>query len=582
MRPVYAVRLAVFPGGQVDPDSHHDALVAMAHRWLVQRAERSGRQDLDPDSSCSIRFPGPPHGIHGETQHSRQDAERAWRGVIVHPYESDRTRGQPLRVRSEIQIFTDGAESNVTMRVLMGSIDEAIVPEWFEIRTPRLVRDLISTGRVLAGNIDVRSGPWIVGPEKADQLVAYIAQANRQIPIVVISRTEDNRILVNAGAIAREVNGVGQTVVLQDFNTAFRLTSALGREHTAYNGAVRIYWPGFSVGDSRYYHKLYTVEEIARDGLSGRMEMELLHRFSSIAAWRIASDSRVWVLERAETRRIEDERDNAIRVLMAQVAAASDLPGERDERTDELLADLQHQIETAQRVRKEAELKAADDRQRLIQDAESKQRGISDVLEGLLEVAETEREEYRQKYLQPDARLQAMQAAGSAQDELRSHLDMIKRSMSVSSLVEALELICQISSEDYVTILPDAFNSAREWRFTGSMQGAMKLFRSICLVAERYHRRELDGVTNFRDAFAQEDEPGYIHDSSVTTLAKYRSKYERFYDDGRGLRSILLRPHLTFGSGNGYNSLKVYWHVDEEHRRFVIGHIGSHLPIASR
>ncbi len=75
-------------------------------------------------------------------------------------------------------------------------------------------------------------------------------------------------------------------------------------------------------------------------------------------------------------------------------------------------------------------------------------------------------------------------------------------------------------------------------------------------------------------ALALEGSPfRYAAGVSDTAHQQYRADYVRKYDG----RDILLGPHLKLGAGSPEFCLRIYWYVDVDKQRVVIGHIGEHL-----
>jgi hypothetical protein len=70
----------------------------------------------------------------------------------------------------------------------------------------------------------------------------------------------------------------------------------------------------------------------------------------------------------------------------------------------------------------------------------------------------------------------------------------------------------------------------------------------------------------------------YASGVSATAHNQYRASYEREYNG----RTVLLAPHLKLGAGSPEFCLRIYWYVDAEEGKVVVGHIGEHLPDAGR
>ncbi|MDQ2682008.1 MAG: hypothetical protein M3Y37_00635, partial [Chloroflexota bacterium] len=160
--------------------------------------------------------------------------------------------------------------------------------------------------------------------------------------------------------------------------------------------------------------------------------------------------------------------------------------------------------------------------------------------------------------------------------------ELITDALAVDSLAALVQLFEQHVPDRAIIFLPEAHESARNSPYSGNLLGPAHLLRAVCEVATRYHFGNLKEGEDFKRAFEAAGETSFAADSSPTTLSKYGSKYERSYNDGARTQTVLLRPHVSFGSGRANSSVKIYWHVDEANRRFVVGQIGEHLPIAKR
>ena len=109
---------------------------------------------------------------------------------------------------------------------------------------------------------------YLVSEDRVASFADFIKSPERQSPIILISRPSSNAeyLLTEIGAMARKVQGLAHVIKLADDRTAQRLRSLLPR-HSCYNGAVRIFWPGFRTEDDPALHpfwhrnKLKTTEE---------------------------------------------------------------------------------------------------------------------------------------------------------------------------------------------------------------------------------------------------------------------------------------------------------------------------------
>ena len=102
---------------------------------------------------------------------------------------------------------------------------------------------------------------WTVGSNAdADWLCARLIDSGRGLPIVALSVPDDaddpHGPLIEPDALARACIGLA-TVVVIPAEFAWRLTDRFGRRHSVYQGAVRIYNPGFHPNSSEWDHRLF-------------------------------------------------------------------------------------------------------------------------------------------------------------------------------------------------------------------------------------------------------------------------------------------------------------------------------------
>jgi hypothetical protein len=137
----------------------------------------------------------------------------------------------------------------------------------------------------------------------------------RRYPIVFISCTNKNdRPVIGADALADWLAGVASVVVAENRFTSRALASHLPPSLNCWDGAVRIYWPGFSLADSGSSHRVWNSELVIEyDGSRdfGFREV-VLERVSDLLAHRRSSRQLDWaqmgqLVKEQETRRAIDD-----------------------------------------------------------------------------------------------------------------------------------------------------------------------------------------------------------------------------------------------------------------------------------
>lgn len=163
--------------------------------------------------------------------------------------------GQQLEWRSEVSLGAPSDLTRVTVRIRVGSLGgEAIRPIDYEFGTPAIVRTLLR-------ELDIRDGAVRcladlgaeVGPSDVGELVDWLADANRGWPVVVVSRSEPaGATLLDPQWLSRELAGLAHVRVLSSSAASWELTRAIGKDYSVWNGAVRVFFPGFSADSDDY------------------------------------------------------------------------------------------------------------------------------------------------------------------------------------------------------------------------------------------------------------------------------------------------------------------------------------------
>lgn len=465
---------------------------------------------LDRETSRAAFAPG--HEVAYETLVGEQPPARLWTCVYRHLDSNDAT----LSWRTTVQLAELNTETRVTVRVALESVGLRIAPAAIEFGPPRVVRTLIDT---LDGHLDgrpLRSAPVRVGSDGVSGLVALLVDPARRLPVVVISTEElGGRPLVPPVKVAELLAGVAHVVVL-DTPPAWELTRQVGKLRSVFGGAVRIYWPGFSIDADPYDHRVFMPIRIEEMAARGRpFERFLADYVGRVAVLRVPTDPLVGrIRAESEVRRRAAEDDQRRRLE----AARDEIP-----------------VEFA------GELEAAWDR-------------ITD-LERQLDERTSELEDVRRSF-------SMVQAGGVAVEDD----DAIEP--PPSTLLDALDRVA-LEYGDALVVLDAARASAEDCPYSNVPKFHAAL-RAVGEVARLYRDGRLP--SGFDAAF---EERGIKYGPvSQTALGKYPDEYERTY---RGQR-ITLSPHVKLGSGTSAGRLaRIYWWIDEEARLLVIGHAGRHL-----
>lgn len=110
----------------------------------------------------------------------------------------------------------------------------------------------------LEGRRSVTSAELVITTEA---LVREICDPNRSIPVVCITTHHDGRTtFVDGREVHALLQGRARVVILPSGNATMRLKEMLSPRQDVYGGAVRIYFPGFSLDADPADHPVYIVE----------------------------------------------------------------------------------------------------------------------------------------------------------------------------------------------------------------------------------------------------------------------------------------------------------------------------------
>jgi hypothetical protein len=347
---------------------------------------------------------------------------------------------------------------------------------------------------------------------------------------LVISPVPDTGRPVTDGIyLAEQLVGLVHVVEFMAAPATYELTERIGRALSVFDGAVRIYWPGVNADADPYLHRLWLPGTAAtidrrqreRDRPVG-FARHMLGLVGGVAALRIPPDPVARGLRRqSEARQVAAERAEWAR--LAEEQQIPDAFAEEFDRQSARVAELELALEIAEEGQTRLEGEVA----RLA-------RSFGDVR------AAVALERGDEDPTQPAA----------------------------TSISEALRLVAA-NHPDAIVVLDEAFQSAGETRYR-LVDRATAALRAIGEVAQGWHDGTLG--TSFDQAFS---ERGFeLRSVGAVTQGRHPGDYERTFEGTR----VTLGPHLALGDGGSTDTIfRAYWYLEEDGRRFVIGHVGRHL-----
>jgi hypothetical protein len=187
------------------------------------------------------------------TEESSSDGQRSL--VLVQSDDGD----PDILWRSEIALGQPDSPLHATIRVRISSAaGSALRPLDYEFGTPAIVRTLLRDCKVYDAGVRTQPRYVEIGSSDIPELISWLADDSRHLPVVVVSRIGiSGATTLDARSLAAQLAGIAHIRLLSSRHAAWILTDTIGQELGVWNGAVRVYFPGFSLGDDRYRHRLF-------------------------------------------------------------------------------------------------------------------------------------------------------------------------------------------------------------------------------------------------------------------------------------------------------------------------------------
>lgn len=413
----------------------------------------------------------------------------------------------------------------LSLEVAVTGLSFQVAPANIKLGSPRLARDITRLPSVRLGGRPYNATSELLSADAVDSLCDDLADPARPHPIVLVSRrTYDDMPLVDAQQLAESLSGVAKVYELADKWSAFRLTEILGKALSCYEGAVRIYWPRFSLQADPFLHPLWMPWQLANDGSADRSLLQVARLVFDAASFRHVEPPEMQTLRRAA------ERD----VRQSMRANAKDLAD-----TDKLLEDL-YSLEDK------------------LKEAESKYDELAKECDTLRanSMALASAATWNQTIQAPQG------SAALPQQQTPPPLE------SVLDAVEDAE-----GRATHLRFLPSAHASAADSPFK-QPDRVLQALDAINEVASIWAESLQSGksVGSLRELFKSKYGFTYADDVSQTSKSRWADEYKAS-DDGK---EYDISPHITLGAKQADTCLSIHWAWDKDLKKAVVAHVGRH------
>ena len=320
MRPLYALTF------QIDGD-HLDDLIGDVRNWVASKY--AGWNQILPSDGTPFDLGYSEH--EGHLNRSDLPSGRMFSFDLSHP--DRQTRG--LHWRTDLTVATDGnyTECNVVLSTYV-TRDGVQPPQTWQIHPPFL-RQIVDRYPLRIGKEPLALRPDTAGVDEVDALVGILLMPQRRLPLVLVSEEVGYGPLVSPDDLQNRLLGTARVVRIMP-EASFYFSDRLGSRLSCYDGGVRIYWPGFQLGDDEYFHKLYLKWEIRDLETSGpSLKNDIFDRITSTTSIRVRPGP---LLQRLQTAQ-ERAKDADLKRRLEEIGSRETVTSNDREAYEELLAE---------------------------------------------------------------------------------------------------------------------------------------------------------------------------------------------------------------------------------------------------
>lgn len=442
------------------------------------------------------------------------------------------------RWRTHIDIGVEDGGAWLRVRVGLFSPREGLVTR------PKVAPHRPPVVRRIVDRLDVRidgrriGQPWVLTVPEVPGYVRFLTSKDRRLPVLAISHDAEGEPFLDRARAADRLLGLAHVVEV-DLQSSYAVTDAIGKTLSCYSGAVRMYWPGFAVGDDPYFHRAYVGGSLAylgREGMGG----ELFDTLGRLSALSIAEPEL-----RRRLRREQHAHTSAAAAAQAAVARASLTHGGVVDPIDRA-AWLELVEDNDRQQRRLAELEGELFEARLEIDALRTERDAAEAQARSVDITDT--------FSPPRPR----GVVGRSQPPVPIE-DFVPE--SVLEAVRVARERCR-----HLLFLEEAFTSAARSSYDDPERALANLLLMEQIGDDWVAGELTDGP---HEAFQQRCSGyhGSLHGAQLPNIEQYTRSYEG--------REITLGPHIARGHGPDKSVLRIYWYLDEARKRIVIGHVGG-------
>ena len=517
MRTVYAIQMEIEPSARMSTEDTYNDLTSEICQWIENKYERTWATRISVPLDSQIQTPLAGHTIC--TLPQAVNASKLFALDWTHPFDKDPSAS--WITQCVLALHNNSLQISVILRI---SADRIIMrPVKFELGRPRLVTNILNR---FDSTIDGWRIPTSIERLSSPNIQSYVDEIllnpMRNLPVIMVSPDSWNgKYAVSEDVIFERIRGFAHVTVLTDKWAAFKLTDSIDKSLSCYDGAIRIYWPGFRLDDNPYQHKLFfsrTIQHYIDEGLP--IQNYLFKTLSVVASFRYTEGTII----RAARQAILDLEKRKVDELREEIRSGGI---EKDKLETQFLEALEKIDALNEQVSS------------LNEDLASQKNAWAEVKQAMAD-EETEME------VQPEQKKQ------------------------FEKVVDAFEQARKDFSGP-LTFLDGAKESAQKsvYKNPDRVYEALEALHSV---AVEWKRKKGPIGKGFKQIL--QDKYGFdVHQVSQTSGSKWKQDYTFVYKG----RSLLFSDHITIGAKQADKCCSIHWYRDEDDMVLVVGYCGEHL-----
>ena len=347
------------------------------------------------------------------------------------------------------------------------------------------------------------------------------------------------------------------------------LITRLGRKRACYNGALRIYWPGFGVDDEPALHPFWTAQQARQ--LGERLYLQIQSNCLQRGARSFSRRSSLEIVREVQ----EKQHDRLREQVRWQQEEKEDFHRQVLNKEEEITL-LRTQVQEGQVQQNKLDEAEAEFRTLRGRDEENHDyRQLLDIAEQDIARLKEDKGDLQRQLEDRDATIERLQSAIPSPDDYQDALGAISRDELLHRIKNVKDAV-DVAEErlDNLHFLQSAHKSADRHPYEKPLD-VYKAFELLNEIGAELKAGPLGKSIADRLAPMGID---YSPNESEVTMNKFRNERRFKY----GGKLVEMPAHLKFGASHSERyTLRVHLQWSDEDQEWLIGHVGRHLSTAS-